>query len=125
MNRALIRQAQNFPGQERQIIETYQKNENLMASLRAPIFEDKVVDFILELAKVTDKSVSIDDLMKDPSEEASAEEKPKARAKKPAAKKKPASKAKAAPKAKAAAKPKAAPKKRAASKAKPKAKPKE
>lgn len=120
MNRALIRQAQNFPGQERQIIETYQKNENLMASLRAPIFEDKVVDFILELAKVTDKSVSIDDLMKDPSEEA-AEEKPKARAKKPAAKKKPASKAKA----KTAAKPKAASKKKAASKAKPKTKPKE
>jgi len=133
MNRALIRQAQNFPGQERQIIETYQKNENLMASLRAPIFEDKVVDFILELAKVTDKSVSIDDLMKDPGEDAAAEEKPKARAKKPAAKKKPASKAKpksggkAAPKAKAAAKPKAAPKTKAApkSKAKPKTKPKE
>lgn len=126
MNRALIRQAQNFPGQERQIIETYQKNENLMASLRAPIFEDKVVDFILELAKVTDKSVSIDDLMKDPSEEA-AEAKPKARAKKPAAKKKPARKAKAAPKAKAAAKPKAAAKTKAApkSKAKPKTKPKE
>ena len=129
MNRALIRQAQNFPGQERQIIETYQKNENLMASLRAPIFEDKVVDFILELAKVTDRSVSIDDLMKDPSEDAPADEKPKARAKRPAAKKKPASKskaksdAKAAPKTKAAAKPKAAPKKKAAPK--PKAKTKE
>ena len=64
MNRALIRQAQMFPGQEQKIIEAYQKNENLMAGLRAPIFEDKVVDFILEMANVTEREVSAEELMR-------------------------------------------------------------
>jgi trigger factor len=101
INRALIRQAQNFPGHERQIIEAYQKNENLMASLRAPIFEEKVVDFIIEMAQVTEREVSVDELMRDPDEAADTE--PAAR-KKAAADEKP--KAKAKPKAKTAAKPK-------------------
>ena len=73
MNRALIRQAQMFPGQERQVIETYQQNENLMASLRAPIFEDKVVDFILEMANITDRDVTPEELFKDPDEAAEEE----------------------------------------------------
>ena len=74
LNRALIRQAQMFPGQERRIIETYQGNDSLMASLRAPIFEDKVVDFILEMAKVIDREASVEDLMRGPEEEAEASE---------------------------------------------------
>jgi trigger factor len=108
INRALIRQAQNFPGHERQIIEAYQKNENLMASLRAPIFEEKVVDFIIEMAQVTEREVSVDELMRDPDEAADTEK--AAPKKKPAARKKAAAdekpKAKAKPKAKTAAKPK-------------------
>jgi trigger factor len=101
INRALIRQAQSFPGHEKQIIEAYRNNENLMASLRAPIFEEKVVDFILEMANVTEREVSVDDLMRDPDEEAAKETKAK---KKPAPKKKAAASAKPKAKAKAPAK---------------------
>ncbi|MGB0263078.1 MAG: trigger factor, partial [Henriciella sp.] len=63
VQQALIREAQNFPGQERQVIEFFQKNPNAMAQLRAPIYEDKVVDYILETAKVEDKSVDKDELL--------------------------------------------------------------
>jgi trigger factor len=107
INRALIRQAQNFPGHERQIVEAYRNNENLMASLRAPIFEEKVVDFILEMADVTDREVSVDELMRDPDEEEAGAKDAK---KKPAAKKKAAA---ASDKPKAKAKPKAKPKAKA------------
>jgi len=112
LNRALIRQAQMFPGQERQIIETYQKNENLMGSLRAPIFEDKVVDYILEMAAVSEREVSVEDLFRDPDEEA---EKPKAKSSKSAARGKAAASGGKKPAAKAAPKkpkPKAAAKKK-------------
>ena len=80
VNRALVQQAQRYPGQEQQIIKMYQENQQAMASLRAPIFEEKVVDFILEMAKVTDRAVSVEELMQEPETEASEE------TKKPAAK---------------------------------------
>ena len=63
VQQALIREAQNFPGQERQVIEFFQKNPNAMAQLRAPIYEDKVVDYILETAKVKDKTVGKEELL--------------------------------------------------------------
>ncbi len=59
---ALIAEARNYPGQERQVIEFFQKNPSAMAQLRAPIYEDKVVDHILAVAKITDKTVSKDEL---------------------------------------------------------------
>jgi trigger factor len=62
VNAALGRQARQFPGQERQVIEYFQKNPGAMAQIRAPIYEEKVVDFILELAKTTDKPVSREEL---------------------------------------------------------------
>ncbi len=62
LQRAVVTRAQQFPGQEREVIEFFQKNPQQLAGIRAPIFEDKVIDFILELAKVTDKSVSPDEL---------------------------------------------------------------
>lgn len=65
VNRALGEQVRRFPGQERQVVEFYRSNPELLAQLRAPIFEDKVVDFILELAKVTDKPVSVEELFKE------------------------------------------------------------
>ena len=65
---AVMEQARQFPGQERQIWEYYQKNPNALAALRAPLFEDKVVDFLVELAEVTDKPVSRDELFKDDEE---------------------------------------------------------
>jgi len=53
----MIAEARRYPGQEQQVIEFYQKNPNAIAQLRAPIFEEKVVDLIIETAKVTDKAV--------------------------------------------------------------------
>ena len=64
LNQAVMREAMRYPGQERQVQEFYGKNAELKERLRAPIFEEKTVDFILELAKVTEKSVAPDELLK-------------------------------------------------------------
>jgi trigger factor len=58
MQRAMVAQARQYPGQERQFFEFLQKNPQAQGQIRAPIFEDKVVDYILELAEVTERSVS-------------------------------------------------------------------
>ncbi len=68
VQQALISAARNFPGQERQVIEFFQKDPNAMAQLRAPIYEDKVVDHILETAKVKEETVSKEDLLKEDDE---------------------------------------------------------
>lgn len=75
LNQALMREAMRYPGQERQVLEFYNKNPQLKEQLRAPIFEEKTVDFILELAKVTDKSVTPDELIKAAREAEEEEEK--------------------------------------------------
>jgi trigger factor len=62
LTRAVIERARQFPGQEQQAFEQIRKNAQMLASLRAPIFEEKVVDFILELADVKDKKVSREEL---------------------------------------------------------------
>ncbi len=62
VNQALIREARQYPGQEREVIDFFRKNQGAMAQLRAPIYEDKVVDYILGAAKVEDKTVSREDL---------------------------------------------------------------
>lgn len=72
LNRALIAEARRWPGQERQVFDFFKSNQNAVENLRAPIFEDKVVDFILELAKVEERTVSVEDLMRDPDEETEA-----------------------------------------------------
>ena len=64
MTQAVIQAARQYPGQERQFFEFVQKNPQMQQQLRAPLFEDKVVDHIVELAKVTDKEVGKDDLQK-------------------------------------------------------------
>ncbi|MFZ5781583.1 MAG: trigger factor [Pseudomonadota bacterium] len=64
LNQSVMREAMRYPGQERQVLEFYSKNAELKERLRAPIFEEKTVDFILELAKVTEKSVTAEELMK-------------------------------------------------------------
>ncbi len=64
MTQAIMNQARQYPGQERQFFEFVQQNAQMQQQLRAPIFEDKVVDYIVELAKVEDKEVSKDDLQK-------------------------------------------------------------
>ena len=56
LSRAVMEHARQFPGQEQEVWDYYRKNPQALASLRAPIFEEKVVDFLLELAKVTEKT---------------------------------------------------------------------
>ena len=64
MTQAIMNQARQYPGQERQFFEFIQQNQQMQQQLRAPIFEDKVVDYVFELAQVADKEVSKDDLQK-------------------------------------------------------------
>jgi len=64
LNQAVMREAMRYPGQERQVLEFYGKNAELKEQLRAPIFEEKTVDFILELSKVNEKSVTPEELLK-------------------------------------------------------------
>ncbi len=85
-NRAIVREAQSHPGHEREILDFYQKNPEAVSRLQAPIFEDKVVDFIVALAQVTEREVKPADLQAELEEPASA-------AKPGAAKKKAGSKA--------------------------------
>ncbi|MSO65821.1 MAG: trigger factor [Alphaproteobacteria bacterium] len=66
VNRAITQQSQRFPGQEQRIFEYYRSNPQAAAQLRAPIFEDKVVDFLIELAAVTERKVSKEELTADP-----------------------------------------------------------
>ena len=66
MQRAMAQRARQFPGQEQQVFEFYAKNAQAQGEIRAPIFEDKVVDFIAELAEVTDRKVDRETLFMDP-----------------------------------------------------------
>src|SRR5437868_5534735 len=72
VGRAVIERARSMPGREKEVWDYYRNNANALAQLRAPIYEDKVVDFILELANVTEKKVSREDLYKDDEAEKSA-----------------------------------------------------
>ena len=65
VSRAVAERARQFPGQEQQVWDLYRKNPNALASLRAPLFEEKVVDFLVELAKVTEKTVPREELYKE------------------------------------------------------------
>ena len=64
MTQAMMNQARQYPGQERDFFEFVQKNPQMQQQMRAPLFEDKVVDYVFELATVKDKEVSKDDLQK-------------------------------------------------------------
>ena len=102
VEKAMAEHASRFPGQEREVISFYRGNPQATEQLKGPILEDKVVDFILEVAKVTEKKISAKELLADPDVKATAppakkvKAKPKAKAK-AAADKKPA-KAETAPK---------------------------
>ena len=73
LTRAIADQARRFQGQEQQVFEYFQSNAEAQAQLRAPLLEDKVVDFILEMADVTDRTVDLDELMRDPDDDGTAE----------------------------------------------------
>ena len=68
LRRAIHAEARKYPGQEQQVIEFYSKNPQVIESFRAPLYEEKVVDFILTKAKVTDKDVSLEELTKEDEE---------------------------------------------------------
>jgi trigger factor len=72
MSNAIIERARQFPGQEKMVWEFYRKNPQALAEVRAPLFEDKVVDHILATATVTEKSVSKDDLLDERTDEEKA-----------------------------------------------------
>jgi trigger factor len=72
VSRAVIERARQMPGREKEVWDYYRNNANALAQLRAPIYEDKVVDFILELANVTEKKVTREDLFKDDEAEKTA-----------------------------------------------------
>jgi len=99
-NRAIYAEAQKYPGQQKEVLEYFSKNPQAAQQLSGPIFEEKVIDYILELAKVTDKSVSVEELyaedefetLKKKSRETASKS---GGAKKSAAKKAPAKKAEA------------------------------
>ena len=65
MSRAIVERARQVPGREQEIWEYFRNNPSAQASVRAPLFEEKVVDFLLELAKVTERPVSREELVKD------------------------------------------------------------
>ena len=58
IGRAAMNEARRYPGQERKVFEFYQNNAQALAQLRAPLYEDKVVDYIVDAAKVTERKVS-------------------------------------------------------------------
>lgn len=69
LQQAVMREAMRFPGQERKVFEFFKSNAQALEQLRAPIFEDKVCDFIFTRAQVTDETVTPEELMKDPDED--------------------------------------------------------
>ena len=72
LTRAAVEQARQFPGQEQQVWDYFRRNPQAMATLRAPLFEEKVVDFLLGEADVTEKTVSKDELYKEDEDEKAA-----------------------------------------------------
>ena len=69
LQRALAAQVRQFPGQERQVFDYYRNNPDALQALRAPIYEEKVVDYILEFAEVSEKKVSRDELLAEEEED--------------------------------------------------------
>lgn len=100
MNRLIAQEAQRYPGQQKEVVKFFTENAMAAAQLRAPLYEEKVVDFILEKVELTEKSVSREELTKalEADDDAKpAEEAPKKKASKPKAKKAEKAEAEAAP----------------------------
>ena len=69
LSQVLRQEAQRYPGQEKQVIDFYRQNPGALSQLQAPIYEEKVVDYILSKATVTDKTVTREELMKEVGDE--------------------------------------------------------
>jgi trigger factor len=72
LHQAVVREAMRYQGQERKVFEFFKNNQGALEQLRAPLFEDKVCDFIFAQAKVIEQPVSIEELLKDPDDETEA-----------------------------------------------------
>ncbi|HLL27528.1 MAG TPA: trigger factor [Xanthobacteraceae bacterium] len=81
IDRAILDQARQFPGREQQVLDYYKQNPMAVAEIRSPIFEDKVIDFLLELVQVNEKQVSKEALFAEDDEEEAAGAKDKKPAK--------------------------------------------
>lgn len=68
LQKAIYDQMRQYPGQEKQIMEYFQSTPDAVAGLRAPLYEEKVVDHIMGVAKITDKTVSVEELTKEDDE---------------------------------------------------------
>jgi trigger factor len=66
LNQAIMEQARRYPGQEQKVLDFFRSNPSALEQLRAPLYEDKVVDFILQMAKVDERQVTPEELMADP-----------------------------------------------------------
>jgi trigger factor len=69
VNAAVMAQARRYPGQEQKVVEFFRDNPQATEQLRAPLYEDKVVDFILQMATIEEQPVSVEELMRDPDDE--------------------------------------------------------
>ena len=69
LNNAIMTEARNYPGQERQVLDFYRQNPNAAAQMRAPIYEEKVCDLIFDTAKVTDTPITKEELLKEDDED--------------------------------------------------------
>ena len=78
LQQAVVREAMRYPGQERKVFDFFKSNHAALEQLRAPLFEDKVCDFIFSQARVEEKPVSVEELMKDPDDEEEAGTQPAA-----------------------------------------------
>ena len=65
---AIMAEARNYPGQEKMVLDFYRQNPNAAAQMRAPIYEEKVVDLIVGVADVTDKPITKEELLKEDEE---------------------------------------------------------
>ncbi len=68
ITRGIVERARQVPGREQEVWDYFRKNPGAVNGIRAPMFEDKVIDFLVELAKVTEKQVSREELLKDDDE---------------------------------------------------------
>ena len=101
MQRALFEFVRRYPGQEQEVYDFYRNNPTALQNLRAPLFEEKVVDHLLSQIDVTDKKVSKEELLADDEAEATAKPAKKAASKKADKAEADEPKKKAAPKKKA------------------------
>jgi trigger factor len=72
LNAAVTAQARRYPGQEQKVIQYFRSNPAAAEQLRAPLYEDKVVDFVLQMATITEQTASPEELLRDPDEQEDA-----------------------------------------------------